>query len=46
MATAALNWYGALEFLGRSFHAIAPDLRGHGRDGLRVAPFQREWLRR
>ncbi len=37
MATASLNWYGSLEFLGRSFHVVAPDLRGHGREG-RGAP--------
>ncbi len=42
MATAALNWYGALEFLGRSFHAIAPDLRGHGRHGCGSPPFSVE----
>ena len=39
MATAALNWYGSLEFLGRSFHAVAPDLRGHGREGRGAPPF-------
>jgi 3-oxoadipate enol-lactonase len=39
MATAALNWYGSLEFLGRSFRAVAPDLRGHGREGCGAPPF-------
>ena len=39
MATASLNWYGSLEFLGRSFHVVAPDLRGHGREGRGAPPF-------
>jgi 3-oxoadipate enol-lactonase len=39
MATAALNWYGSLEFLGRSFRTVAPDLRGHGRKGIGAPPF-------
>jgi 3-oxoadipate enol-lactonase len=39
MATAALNWYGSLEFLGRSFRAVAPDLRGHGREGCGAPRF-------
>ncbi len=39
MATAALNWYGSLEYLGRSFHVVAPDLRGHGREGRGAPPF-------
>jgi 3-oxoadipate enol-lactonase len=39
MATAALNWYGSLDFLGRSFHAVAPDLRGHGREGCGAPRF-------
>lgn len=42
MATAALNWYGSLEFLGRYFHAVAPDLRGHGRQGRGAPPFSVE----
>jgi 3-oxoadipate enol-lactonase len=42
MATAALNWYGSLEYLGRYFHAVAPDLRGHGREGRRAPPFSVE----
>jgi 3-oxoadipate enol-lactonase len=39
MATAALNWYGSLEFLGRCFRTVAPDLRGHGRKGCGAPPF-------
>ena len=39
MATAALNWYGSLSYLGRSFRVIAPDLRGHGRLGRGAPPF-------
>jgi 3-oxoadipate enol-lactonase len=39
MATAALNWYGSLQYLGRCFHAVAPDLRGHGRQGRGAPPF-------
>jgi pimeloyl-ACP methyl ester carboxylesterase len=39
MATAALNWYGSLDFLGHSFHAVAPDLRGHGRQGCGAPRF-------
>jgi pimeloyl-ACP methyl ester carboxylesterase len=39
MVTAALNWYGSLEYLGRSFHVVAPDLRGHGREGRGAPPF-------
>ncbi len=39
MATAALNWYGSLGYLGRYFHAVAPDLRGHGREGRGAPPF-------
>jgi pimeloyl-ACP methyl ester carboxylesterase len=39
MATAALNWYGSLEYLGRSFRVIAPDLRGHGQLGRGAPPF-------
>jgi len=42
MATAALNWYGSLEFLGHSFRVVAPDLRGHGREGRRAPPFSVE----
>lgn len=34
MSTAALNWHGVFEELGRSFRVVAPDHRGHGR-GLR-----------
>jgi len=37
MATAALNWYGSLHYLGRWFHTVSPNLRGHGRLG-RGAP--------
>jgi len=39
MATAALNWYGCLDFLGRSFRTVAPNLRGHGRLGRGAPPF-------
>ena len=39
MATAALNWYGALEYLGGSFRVVAPNLRGHGRAGRGTPPF-------
>jgi 3-oxoadipate enol-lactonase len=42
MATAALNWYGSLEFLGRSFSVVAPNLRGHGRQGRGAPPFSVE----
>ncbi len=42
MATAALNWYGSLDFLGRSFHTVAPNLRGHGRLGGGASPFSIE----
>ena len=42
MATAALNWYGSLDFLGRSFNVIAPNLRGHGRQGRGAPPFSVE----
>jgi pimeloyl-ACP methyl ester carboxylesterase len=42
MGTAALNWYGSLDFLGRSFHAVAPNLRGHGRLGGGAPPFSLE----
>lgn len=42
MATAALNWYGSLDFLGRSFRTVAPNLRGHGRLGRGAPPFSVE----
>jgi 3-oxoadipate enol-lactonase len=42
MATAALNWYGSLEYLGRSFHTVAPNLRGHGRLGPAAPHFSVE----
>jgi len=42
MATAALNWYGSLDFLGQSFHTVAPNLRGHGRLGQGASPFNIE----
>jgi pimeloyl-ACP methyl ester carboxylesterase len=41
-ATAALNWYGSLEYLGSSFRAVAPNLRGHGRQGRGAPPFSFE----
>lgn len=34
LASAGLNWYQAFTPLSRSFHVVAPDLRGHAR-GLR-----------
>lgn len=34
-ATAELNWFTAFDALGRDFHVVAPDQRGHGR-GIRV----------
>ena len=34
MASAGLNWFRAFEELGKEFHVLAPDLRGHAR-GLR-----------
>jgi 3-oxoadipate enol-lactonase len=42
MATAALNWYPSLEYLGRSFHTVSPNLRGHGRLGQGAPPFSIE----
>jgi len=42
MATAALNWYGSLDYLGRSFHTVSPNLRGHGRLGRGAPPFSIE----
>ena len=42
MATAALNWYGALSYLGERFHVVAPNLRGHGRGGRECPPFSLE----
>lgn len=42
MATASLNWYRALSFLGAEFHVVAPDLRGHGRHGLPAPRFTME----
>jgi len=42
MATAALNWYGSLDFLGRSFRTVAPNLRGHGRLGQGAPSFSIE----
>ena len=37
MATARLNWYGSLHYLGERFPVVAPNLRGHGRQG-RASP--------
>jgi 3-oxoadipate enol-lactonase len=42
MATAALNWYCALSYLGKRFRVVAPNLRGHGREGRRSPPFSVE----
>lgn len=39
MATAALNWYASLPYLSRQFRVVAPDLRGHGRQGGGSPPF-------
>jgi pimeloyl-ACP methyl ester carboxylesterase len=40
LASGGLNWFRAFEALGRQFHVLAPDLRGHGR-GLRSGqPFR------
>ena len=39
MATAALNWYGSLDYLGRYFRVVAPNLRGHGRGGQQSMVF-------
>lgn len=39
MATAALNWYGSLGHLGQHFRVVAPNLRGHGREGRLAPPF-------
>jgi 3-oxoadipate enol-lactonase len=39
MATAALNWYGSLAYLGRQFRVVAPNLRGHGRHGREAPQF-------
>lgn len=35
IASAGLNWFQTYEALGRHFHIVAPDLRGHGR-GIRA----------
>lgn len=42
MATAALNWYNALGYLGKRFRVVAPNLRGHGRQGRGSPPFSVE----
>jgi 3-oxoadipate enol-lactonase len=39
MATAALNWYAALPYLSHQFRLVAPNLRGHGREGCGAPPF-------
>lgn len=39
MATAALNWYSSLAYLGQRFRVVAPNLRGHGREGRLAPPF-------
>ncbi len=41
MASGGLNWFQAFEALGREFHVLAPDLRGHAR-GLRARRFRLE----
>jgi pimeloyl-ACP methyl ester carboxylesterase len=42
MATAALNWYGSVGYLGQQFRVVAPNLRGHGRQGQVSPPFSLE----
>jgi pimeloyl-ACP methyl ester carboxylesterase len=42
MATAALNWYPSLAYLGQRFRVVAPNLRGHGREGCGAPPFSLE----
>jgi 3-oxoadipate enol-lactonase len=39
-ATADLNWFTAFEALGRRFHVLALDHRGHGRGIRSSAPFR------
>ena len=39
MTTAALNWYSSLSYLGERFRVVAPNLRGHGRQGRVSPPF-------
>lgn len=39
MATAALNWFGALRALSGQWRVVAPDLRGHGRFGHKAPRF-------
>lgn len=39
-ANADLNWYSSFAALGRQYHVIAPDLRGHGRGVRSVRPFR------
>lgn len=41
MASGGLNWFQTFESLGREFHVLAPDLRGHAR-GLRARRFTLE----
>jgi len=41
MASGGLNWFRTFESLGREFHVLAPDLRGHAR-GLRARGFRLE----
>lgn len=41
MASGGLNWFQTFEALGREFHVLAPDLRGHAR-GLRARRFRLE----
>jgi pimeloyl-ACP methyl ester carboxylesterase len=41
MASGGLNWFQTFEALGREFHVLAPDLRGHAR-GLRANRFRLE----
>jgi 3-oxoadipate enol-lactonase len=41
-ATAALNWFGCFEPLGRHFHVVALDHRGHGRGVRSRRPFRLE----
>jgi pimeloyl-ACP methyl ester carboxylesterase len=41
MASGGLNWFQTFEALGREYHVLAPDLRGHAR-GLRARRFRLE----
>ena len=40
VASGGLNWFRAFETLGREFHILAPDLRGHARGVRSTGAFQ------